>query len=38
MRGGIVVVRGNAGERAGDRMRRGPIVVEGAAGAFAGRA
>ena len=31
MRGGLIVVRGNAGERAGDRMRRGTIIVEGAA-------
>ena len=28
--------RGNAGERAGDRMRRGTIIVEGGAGAYAG--
>jgi formylmethanofuran dehydrogenase subunit C len=36
MRGGIVLVRGNAGDRAGDRLRRGTIVVEGRAGAHAG--
>lgn len=36
MRGGVVVVRGDVGERAGDRMRRGAIVVEGAARAYAG--
>jgi formylmethanofuran dehydrogenase subunit C len=36
MRGGIVVVRRNAGARAGDRMRRGTIIIEGAAGAYAG--
>src|SRR5262249_59500604 len=36
MRGGLVVVRRNAGARAGDRMRRGTIVVEGAAGRWAG--
>jgi formylmethanofuran dehydrogenase subunit C len=36
MRGGVVVVRGNAGERVGDRMRRGTIVVEGRSGAHAG--
>ena len=36
MRGGVVVVRGNAGERAGDRLRRGTIIVEGQAGAHAG--
>lgn len=32
MSGGVVVVGGNAGERAGDRLRRGLIVIEGAAG------
>lgn len=32
MAGGVVVVGGNAGERAGDRLRRGLIVIEGAAG------
>jgi len=36
MRGGIVVVRHDAGERAGDRMRRGTVMVEGAAGTYAG--
>jgi formylmethanofuran dehydrogenase subunit C len=36
MRGGILVVRRDAGERAGDRMRRGMIIVEGNAGAHAG--
>jgi formylmethanofuran dehydrogenase subunit C len=36
MRGGIVIVRGNVGERAGDRMRRGTILVEGDAGRAAG--
>jgi formylmethanofuran dehydrogenase subunit C len=36
MRGGVVVVRGNAGDRAGDRMRRGTIIVEGNAGHHAG--
>jgi formylmethanofuran dehydrogenase subunit C len=36
MRGGIVVVRGRAGERAGDCMRRGTIIIEGEAGAYAG--
>lgn len=35
MAGGAVVVRGNAGNRAGDRLRRGTIVVEGTAGALA---
>jgi formylmethanofuran dehydrogenase subunit C len=36
MRGGVVVVRGDVGERAGDRLRRGTIIVEGRAGAHAG--
>jgi len=36
MRGGIVVVRGDAGARAGDRLRRGTIIVEGKTGAQAG--
>jgi formylmethanofuran dehydrogenase subunit C len=36
MRGGVVVVRGDAGSRAGDRLRRGTIVVEGRSGAYAG--
>ena len=36
MRGGIVMVRGNAGARAGDRLRRGTIVIEGGAGDYAG--
>jgi formylmethanofuran dehydrogenase subunit C len=36
MRGGIIVVRRDAGERAGDRMRRGTIIVEGGAGGYAG--
>jgi formylmethanofuran dehydrogenase subunit C len=31
-----VLVRGDAGERCGDRLRRGTIVVEGRAGAHAG--
>ena len=35
MRGGLLVVRGNAGERLGDRMRRGTVLVFGNAGAFA---
>jgi len=34
MTGGLLIVRGNAGERAGDRLRRGTIVIEGAAGIF----
>lgn len=36
MRGGVVVVRGRAGDRAADRMRRGTIIIEGEAGAYAG--
>lgn len=34
MRGGLLVVRGNAGERFGDRMRRGTAVVFGDTGDF----
>ena len=29
MTGGAIVVRGNAGDRAGDRMRRGLLMIEG---------
>jgi formylmethanofuran dehydrogenase subunit C len=36
MAGGIVVVRGNAAERAGDCLRRGLIVIEGRAGPHPG--
>jgi len=36
MRGGVVVVRGRAGDYAGDRMRRGTIIIDGEAGAGAG--
>ena len=36
MRGGTIIVRGDAGSRVADRMRRGTIVVEGRAGAWAG--
>jgi formylmethanofuran dehydrogenase subunit C len=32
MSGGRVIVRGNVGDRAGDRLRRGMIVIEGDAG------
>lgn len=32
MSGGLVVVRGNAGARAGDRLRRGIAIIEGGAG------
>jgi len=34
MRGGLLVVRGNAGERLADRMRRGTVMVFGNVGAF----
>ena len=33
MTGGVIRIRGNAGARAGDRMRRGLIAIEGDAGA-----
>lgn len=36
MRGGLLVVRRDAGDFAGDRMRRGTIVIEGRAGDYAG--
>ena len=29
MRGGLIVIKGNAGARVGDTMRRGTILVEG---------
>jgi formylmethanofuran dehydrogenase subunit C len=35
MSGGIAILRGNAGQRIGDRMRRGTIIVEGNVGAYA---
>ena len=35
MRGGTLIVRGDAGARFGDRMRRGTVVVHGDAGEFA---
>ena len=34
--GGLLLVAGNAGERLGDRMRRGQILVSGNAGDFCG--
>jgi formylmethanofuran dehydrogenase subunit C len=34
MRGGLFVIRGNAGERLGDRMRRGTVLVFGNTGDF----
>lgn len=36
MLGGTVVVRGDVGERAGDRMRRGAVIAKGRFGASAG--
>jgi len=36
MRGGVVLVGGDAGERAGDRLRRGTIIIQGGAGPYAG--
>jgi formylmethanofuran dehydrogenase subunit C len=36
MNGGTIVVRGDVGDRAGDRLRRGMIIVEGNAGGDAG--
>lgn len=36
MRGGTLLVRGNSGDRTGDRMRRGYILIEGNAGAYCG--
>ena len=36
MSGGLLHVRGDAGARAGDRLRRGIILIEGRAGAYAG--
>jgi len=36
MRGGMVIVKGSAGDRAGDQMRRGMILIEGNAGDYCG--
>ena len=36
MKGGMVLVKGNAGERVGDHMRRGNILIEGNAGDYCG--
>ena len=36
MSGGLVHVGGDAGARAGDRLRRGVILIEGRAGDYAG--
>lgn len=34
MKGGMVIVTGNAGDRVGDHMRRGAVLIEGNAGDF----
>lgn len=34
MRGGTVIIKGNAGDRVGDQMRRGLILIEGNAGDY----
>ena len=34
MSGGCIVIRGNAGDRAGDRMRRGLLLIEGSVGSY----
>lgn len=36
MTGGLIIVRGSAGARPGDRLRRGTIVIEGSAGDYPG--
>ena len=36
MRGGTIVICGNAGDRVGDHLRRGIILIGGNAGAFCG--
>ena len=36
MSGGVVIVKGNAGSRAGDHLRRGSILIEGDAGDYLG--
>lgn len=36
MRGGTVIVKGNAGDRVGDQMRRGLILIEGNVGDYCG--
>ena len=36
MSGGVLHVRGSAGPRAGDRLRRGIVLIEGDAGPYAG--
>lgn len=36
MAGGVVVVKGNVGDRAGERLRRGALLIEGNAGDYLG--
>lgn len=36
MAGGVVIVKGNVGSRAGDHMRRGSLLIEGDAGDYLG--
>ena len=36
MAGGVVIVKGNVGDRTGDHMRRGAILIEGDTGAYLG--
>lgn len=36
MRGGLILVKGNAGARVGDHLRRGMILIEGNAGDYCG--
>lgn len=36
MAGGVVIVKGKAGDRVGDHMRRGAILIEGDAGGYLG--
>jgi len=36
MTGGLIVIDGHAGDRVGDRMRRGTIYIRGKCGSFAG--
>lgn len=36
MSGGVVLVRGNVGDRAGDHLRRGALLIEGNAGLYLG--
>jgi formylmethanofuran dehydrogenase subunit C len=36
MAGGVVIVKGNVGDRVGDHLRRGAILIEGNAGNYLG--